>query len=233
MAGVALRAAEQRKATTYWELVDSPVLCLATVAHETGGRANLTARKLLDSAASAKVRSLPTVLQPTAARAWRSRWTTLLSVAVQRALALTLVDTGTLLLDAVDGVGPDAVEVWLSGAQHGGVGSVVGESDPDVGSAAPPSLPQLPVQSSGVVAAPAPYTGVGLLRPQVQRAGRGQSVQGLGASRAFASRSPFVLQDINSLSTEGGERHKVPKCKGAVAAALAPGCSSTCQAAGP
>ena len=50
-------------------------------------------------------------------RTWRSRWTTLPPVAVQRALSLTLVDTGTLLLDGVDGVTPDAVEVWLSGAQ--------------------------------------------------------------------------------------------------------------------
>ena len=52
VAGVALRAAGRRKAATYPELVDSPVLCLATAAHETGGRANLTARKLPDSAAT-------------------------------------------------------------------------------------------------------------------------------------------------------------------------------------
>ena len=50
--GVALRAAERRKAATYPELVDSPLLCLATAAHEIRGRANLTARKLLDSAAT-------------------------------------------------------------------------------------------------------------------------------------------------------------------------------------
>ena len=43
---------------------------------------------------------MPAVLQPTAARAWRNKWVTLLSPTVQKALAATLVDTG--------------VDVWLS-----------------------------------------------------------------------------------------------------------------------
>ena len=93
--------------------MDSSVLCLATVAHETGGRSNETARLLLDAAAAAKVRSLPAVLQPSAARAWRARWTTLLSTCVQNTLAATLVDTGTTVLDAADGVVSTAVDVWL------------------------------------------------------------------------------------------------------------------------
>ena len=107
--GVALRRAEKKKRDHYWELVDSPVLCLATVAHETGGRFNETARKLLEAAAKAKVRSLPAVLQPSAARAWRTRWTTLLSTCVQKALAATLVDTGPAVLDVADGAEPTSV----------------------------------------------------------------------------------------------------------------------------
>ena len=114
--GVALKRAEKRKRENYPELVDSPVLCLATVAHETGGRFNETARKLLDAAAAAKVRSLPAVLQPSAARAWRARWTTMLSTCVQTSLAATLVNTGTTVLDAADGVAPTAVDVWLGSA---------------------------------------------------------------------------------------------------------------------
>ena len=68
--GVALRRAERVKELTYPELVDSSVLCQATVAHETGGRANTVANKLLDAAVASKVRSLPAVLQKNAARAW-------------------------------------------------------------------------------------------------------------------------------------------------------------------
>ena len=56
-AGVALKVAERRKRNAYPELVDNSVLRLATVAHETGGRANGDDHKLLDAAASAKVRS--------------------------------------------------------------------------------------------------------------------------------------------------------------------------------
>ena len=111
--------AERRKRNTDPELVDSSVLCLVTVAHETSGRVNKDARKLLDAAAPAKMRSLPAVSQPTAARAWRNRWVTLLSTTIQKALAATLEDSGTTVLDAADGVVPTAVDVWLGSTSLG------------------------------------------------------------------------------------------------------------------
>ena len=113
--GVALARAEKAKRDKYPELVGSPVLRLVTVASETGGRFNGEAYKLLDAAATAKVRSLPRPLQASAARAWRARWLTLLSVSVQCSLAATLVNEGTATLDAVDGGVPDPVQVWLDG----------------------------------------------------------------------------------------------------------------------
>ena len=49
-------------------------------------------------------------LKGAARAAWLQRWTALLSVAQQRALALTLVDAVPIELDGVDGVAPS----WAS-----------------------------------------------------------------------------------------------------------------------
>lgn len=67
------------------------------------------------------------MLRRAAARAWRNRWLTLLAVCAQDALAATLVDEGSSLLDAADSVPPLAVDVWLddgyAGAALGTLGS--------------------------------------------------------------------------------------------------------------
>jgi len=77
-------------------------------------------RKLLAEAAAAKARSEPAVLRKAAGRAWKTRWTTFVSVSVQNALAATLVDDGTCHLDAADGPAPLAVDVWLSSRSEPG-----------------------------------------------------------------------------------------------------------------
>ena len=91
--GVALSRAESTKARTYPELVNSSLLRLWTVAHGIGGRLNGQGAQLLTEAAHTWAMSEPSVLRRTAARNWRTRWTTLLSVAVQDSLAATSPDT--------------------------------------------------------------------------------------------------------------------------------------------
>ena len=97
----------------YPELVGSSVLRLLVAAMETGGRVCAEAIRLLDQAAHAKARSAPVPLQKSAARSWRARWVTMLSVAGQDALAATLVSDGVGELDGKDGPDPLPVEVWL------------------------------------------------------------------------------------------------------------------------
>lgn len=125
--GTALKAAEDDKRRTYPELVGSPLLRLCTVACEVGGRFNSQAVSLLEQLALARARTEVPVLRRAAARAWRNRWLTLLAVCAQDALAATLVDEGSSLLDAADSVPPLAVDVWLddgyAGAALGTLGS--------------------------------------------------------------------------------------------------------------
>ena len=114
--GVSLQRAERLKARTYPELVNSSRLRLLTVAMEVGGRTNEAARDLLRTAAAARARAEPAVLQPAAARRWFERWRVMLAVAAQNALAATLVDDGAALLDGVDGVAPPPAELWAASA---------------------------------------------------------------------------------------------------------------------
>ena len=61
--------------------------------------------------AAAKARSAPEPLQRAARSAWLRRWTALLSVAQQRALAGTLVDAVPVELDGRDGEEPPVASV--------------------------------------------------------------------------------------------------------------------------
>ena len=110
--GVALREAEKRKARTYPELVGSSRLRLLTAASEVGGRMNAAARGLLETAAHARARDEPAPLRRAAAHRWYCHWVVLLGVAVQNAVAATLVDDGRALVDAADGYAPSAVDLW-------------------------------------------------------------------------------------------------------------------------
>ena len=116
-----------------------------------------TAVALAEAAAGAKVRSDPPVLQRTAARAWRSRWLTMLSVAVQDALAATLVDEGLTMLDADDSKPPLSVEVWLDGRSAAAVSKAreVGAAQEEDKTAAAAT----PVAAAAAVAAAAPTGG--------------------------------------------------------------------------
>ncbi len=115
--GVAIRRAETDKATAYPELVRSPLLRLVTVACEVGGRWSSEARDVLRRLAAATARSAPQALRGAARGAWLRRWSDLLSVAQQRALAATLVDAVPVDLDGVDGAEPPLAcvceEDWL------------------------------------------------------------------------------------------------------------------------
>ena len=121
--GASFARAESVKAVTYPELVDSSVLRLVTTAAEIGGRLNRQSLDLLDAAAAGKAAEEPPVLRRQAARAWRARWVTMLSVAIQDATAATLVAEGARFLDAAEGATPTAVDVWLDAARSPDGGS--------------------------------------------------------------------------------------------------------------
>ena len=112
-AGVALERGRRAKETTYPELLQSSRLRLLTAGIETGGRLSIEGLDLLSKLAAHKTGSEPPALRASAARAWRSRWVTMISVVSQDALAATLVDDGVALLDAAQVPGPSSVEVWL------------------------------------------------------------------------------------------------------------------------
>ena len=111
--GSTFARAEKLKQTTYPELVQSSVLRLKTVACEVCGRWNSVALNLLDELATARARTEVKVLQSAASRAWRSRWTEMLAVSVQEALASTLANEGKGLLES-DGKQPVSVDVCLA-----------------------------------------------------------------------------------------------------------------------
>ena len=113
--GVAFKRALRAKHATYPELVASHQLRLVVAAVETGGRLNRESLALLEQAAAAKARQAPVPLQRSMARVWKTRWTAMLSVATQTALAATLVNDGAKLLDAADGAAPPCAEAWLDG----------------------------------------------------------------------------------------------------------------------
>ena len=114
--GTALASAVRENRVTYPELVGSSRLRLVTAAVETGGRLSKEARRLLEEAAAVRARAEPKYLRGAVARALRARWTAMVSIAAQDALAATLVDEGTSILDAPDGAPLLGADLWLDGA---------------------------------------------------------------------------------------------------------------------
>ncbi len=114
--GVALGRGRHSKESTYPELLSSSRLRLLTAGVETGGRLSREASELLSELASFRSISEPQALRASMARAWRARWTIMLSVACQDALAATLVDDGVRFLDSVSTGSPSSVDVWLNEA---------------------------------------------------------------------------------------------------------------------
>ena len=109
--GVALARGRHDK-----ELLSSPLLRLLAAGIETGGRLSKEALDLLSILASHKAVSEPPALRAAAARAWRARWVTMVSVVCQDSLAATLIDDGVSLLDTALSPEPLSVDVWLDGA---------------------------------------------------------------------------------------------------------------------
>lgn len=99
--GQSFGRAQRSKHQIYPELVDSLVVKLLVFAAEVGGRLNRESRGLLKTLATFRAWSEPRVLQNQAARIWEQRWLILLGVAVQDALAATLVDEGSRFFNGV------------------------------------------------------------------------------------------------------------------------------------
>ena len=91
--GVALATAEDRKADKYPELaVANPYGVLTVLAMEVAGRWSDTSVTTLRTLVRSRVQRDPPLLRRAAALAWTRRWSGLLSIALQRALAVSLLD---------------------------------------------------------------------------------------------------------------------------------------------
>ena len=91
--GEAASAAERRKLKRYPEFAeDNSRAKLVVFAVETGGRWSEQAWQFVRQLAKAKAREAPWKLRVSAELAWRARWTNLLAIAAQRAVAETLLD---------------------------------------------------------------------------------------------------------------------------------------------
>ena len=114
--GVQLQVARRRKEVKYHKLLQARRCRLVVVALEVGGRWSEEAVKFVQLLAKAKARSVPQILRQAARAAYFHRWTGILAVAAQRALAATLLE---LPVDGVEGVDgdPPCLEDVLSEAR--------------------------------------------------------------------------------------------------------------------
>ena len=91
--GVALAAAEDRKADKYPELaVANPFGVLTVLAAEIAGRWNPTTQRVLAALVRSRVQRDPPALRNAAAQAWAHRWGCMLAVALQKAVATSFLD---------------------------------------------------------------------------------------------------------------------------------------------
>ena len=87
-----LDRARRRKERTYRELLRQGRARLVVLALEVGGRWSEEARSFLRLLAQARARSALDILRRGTQQAFLSRWSALLSVAAQRAFALSLLE---------------------------------------------------------------------------------------------------------------------------------------------
>ena len=98
--GVALATAEDRKADKYPELaVANPYGVLTVLAMEVAGRWSGTCVITLRALVRCRVQRDPPVLRRAAALAWTRRWSGFVAIALQRAVAVSLLDTVPPLAD--------------------------------------------------------------------------------------------------------------------------------------
>ena len=104
--GVQLRTARTRKEQKYRELLQSRRCRLVVLALEVGGRWSEEAVDFVRLLAKAKARTVPQLLRSAAQAAFIHRWTGILAVAAQRALAATLLELPVDDAEGVDGEQP-------------------------------------------------------------------------------------------------------------------------------
>ena len=113
--GVAIAAAESRKRERYPELAGaSGGPALIVVACETGGRWSQDAVGLLAGLAQAKARCAPRLLRRSAELGWLQRWSSILAVAAQAALATSLLGGDPWVEAGRDGHSPSLGAVLSS-----------------------------------------------------------------------------------------------------------------------
>jgi len=112
--GVQLQTARARKATKYHELLQSRRCRLVVLALEVGGRWSEEALTFVRLLAKAKARTVPQLLRPAAQAAFFHRWTGMLAVAAQRALAATLLELPVDDAEGVDGDQPELEDVLVA-----------------------------------------------------------------------------------------------------------------------
>ena len=113
--GVAIAAAEARKRERYPELVNATGgPALKVMACETGGRWSQEAIDLVADLAQAKARSAPRLLRRSAELGWQQRWSGILAVAAQAALAASLLGGDPWIEAGRDGHSPGLGAVLAS-----------------------------------------------------------------------------------------------------------------------
>ena len=89
--GAVLTRAVRDKETKYWDVAESALAELIVLGCEVGGRWHDTAVELVRLLAKKKVRNVHPLLRRSAELAWSDRWWCMLGVAVQDALAASLL----------------------------------------------------------------------------------------------------------------------------------------------
>ena len=112
IAGAAFEIAEKRKDTAYWEAAQAEgKVQLETLACEIGGRWSENSIKWVGRLAKYKASSELPHLRRAAEFAWHSRWSSILSIAAQRALALSLTEVDSEAIKPFLGFEPKVGEI--------------------------------------------------------------------------------------------------------------------------
>ena len=112
--GVAIDRARREHEVRYAELVGGERARLVVLGCEVGGRWAPEATDVLRSLAAVKAREAPELLRRSATQAWHRRWSCILSVAAQTAVAETMMAPGSSHLAEVE-LGEPALGDLLSG----------------------------------------------------------------------------------------------------------------------
>ena len=111
--GAWLVQARRRKERKYHELLAARRCRLVVLGMEVGGRWREEAQRFVLQLAKARARTVPALLRPSARAAFAHRWTGILAVAAQRALAATLLELPVDDAEGVDGEPPLLEDVLL------------------------------------------------------------------------------------------------------------------------